>query len=89
MSKNKLTLKINNQLADWQDFIKQKIEFIHPVSSSVDIEYNYFDGYKKIPCEADFHSSDFDLVLRFSEISEKEKERVLESLKEYDLEMFI
>ena len=36
MSKIDLTLKINNQLENWQDFIRQKIEFIYPVGNFVD-----------------------------------------------------
>ena len=77
MSKSNLTLKINNQLANWQDFIQEKIEFIHPISNSIDMEYNYFNGYEKIPCEADFNSDKFDLILEFDEILETQKERVL------------
>jgi hypothetical protein len=84
-----LTLKINNKLADWQDFIQEKIEFIHPLGNSIDMEYNYFDGYAKIPCEVDFNSDEFDLILEFGEIGEKEEKMVLEDLEGWDLEVIL
>ena len=87
MSKIDLILKINNQLENWHDFIRQKIEFIYPVGKFVDMEYNYFDGYEKIPCDVNFHSSSFDLILEFKEIIESQKERIIEDLKNYDLEI--
>jgi len=87
MSKIDLTLKINNQLENWQDFIRQKIEFIYPVGNFVDMEYSYFDGYENIPCDVNFHSSSFDLILEFKEIIESQKEKIIEDLKNYDLEI--
>lgn len=87
MSKIDLILKINNQLENWHDFIRQKIEFIYPVGNFIDMEYNYFDGYDKIPCDVNFHSSSFDLILEFKEIIESQKERIIEDLKNYDLEI--
>lgn len=87
MSKIDLILKINNQLESWHGFIRQKIEFIYPVDNFVDMEYNYFDGYEKMPCRVDFHSSSFDLILEFKEITESQKERIVEDLKNYDLEI--
>ena len=87
MSKVDLILKINNQLESWHDFIRQKIEFIYQVDNFVDMEYNYFDDYEKIPCDVDFHSLNFDLILEFKGITKSQKERIVEDLKNYDLEI--
>ena len=51
------------------------------------MEYSYFDGYENIPCDVNFHSSSFDLILEFKEIIESQKEKIIEDLKNYDLEI--